>query len=188
MTSSIYTRSGDGGTTSLSDGRRVPKIALRVQAYGTVDEATSWIGAARAFVEDPFLESCLEFVQHRFYNCSSNLATPADSDFAPPEISAEDVSWLEAAIDAFEKRTGPLSHFVVPGGCKDAGLLHVARTVCRRAERRILELAQTEAVNEEVRRFVNRASDFLFAAARYANTVCDAGDVHWNKDQPRPVL
>ena len=188
MSSAIYTRTGDDGSTSLVDGSRVPKTSLRVEAYGSVDEANSWIGAARAFVTDRLLERYLEFVQHRFYNASSSLATPPGSQFVAPSIADEDVIWLEEAIDVFEKRTGALRDFVVPGGSREAGLLHVARTVCRRAERCILELASQEEVDQRVRRFVNRASDFLFAAARYANVVCEASDVHWDKDLPRPGL
>lgn len=184
----IYTRSGDAGTTSLSDGSRVPKTAPRVDAYGTIDEANSWVGAARAFASDELLERCLELVQHRLYNCSSNLATPPGASFTPPGISDDDVRWLEAAIDRFEERTGSLTHFVVPGGSRSAGMLHVARTVCRRAERRMLDLAASEAVDDDVRRFVNRASDFLFAAARYANAVDGPGDVRWAADLPLPPL
>ncbi len=188
MSSTIVTRGGDGGTTSLADGRRVPKTDLRVEAYGTVDEANSWVGAARAFTSDPLLAAALELVQHRLYNCSSNLATPADGALAPTRVSPEDVLWLERAIDRFEERTGPLTRFVVPGGCRDAALLHVARTVVRRAERLVVALAAREPVDPEVRRFLNRTSDFLFAAARYANAACGAGDVLWNKDLLRPEL
>ena len=188
MGSSIYTRTGDAGTTSLVDGSRILKTSLRVEAYGTVDEANSWIGTARAFVADPLLNKILEFVQHRFYNCSSNLATPPQADVSPPRIAPEDVVWLESAIDKLEQATGSLDHFVVPGGCQDAGLLHVARTVVRRAERCIVALAEQDPVDEQVRKFVNRASDLLFAAARYANHVCGAGDVHWDRDLLRPVL
>jgi cob(I)alamin adenosyltransferase len=186
--SKIYTRSGDAGTTSLVDGTRVAKHSARVEAYGALDEANSWLGAARAFAADAFLKQALEFVQHRFYNCSSNLATPAGAEFAPPTIAQADVDWLEQAIDKFEQTSGALDGFVVPGGCTGAGLLHVARTVCRRAERRMLALAENEAVDELVCKFVNRSSDFLFAAARYANAVCGAGDVMWDRDLPRPVL
>lgn len=188
MGSNIYTRTGDGGTTSLVDGSRIPKTSLRVEAYGTLDEANSWIGVARAFVADPLLKTALEFVQHRFYNCSSNLATPPGGDFVPPGIDPADVGWLEAAIDRFEQATGALDHFVVPGGCTDAGLLHVARTVVRRAERCIVALTADEPVDEQVRKFVNRSSDFLFAAARYANHTCGAGDVSWDSQLPRPIL
>jgi cob(I)alamin adenosyltransferase len=184
----IYTRTGDRGTTSLVDGSRVGKDALRVEAYGTVDEANSWVGAARAHTADPLLASCLEFLQHRLYNCSSNLATPPGGEITPPLIAEGDVAWLEQAIDRFEERSGAIGGFVVPGGCPDAGFLHLARTVCRRAERRMVSLAQAEAVDTLVLRFVNRASDFLFAAARYANALACGGDVDWNPTLPRPAL
>jgi cob(I)alamin adenosyltransferase len=188
MKSSIYTRTGDKGQTSLIDGTRVSKDALRVEAYGTVDEANSWIGAARAQCDNPFLESCLQFVQHRFFNCSSNLATPPGAPYTPPRIAPEDIAFLETAIDRFESGTGPLRHFIVPGGGKAAGYLHIARTVCRRAERRLVTLAAREEIDEQVRAFINRASDFLFAAARYANAVENRPDVAWNADLPIPEL
>ena len=188
MGSSIYTRGGDAGTTALLDGSRVSKSALRVEAYGAVDEANSWIGAARAFVSDPLLDQALEFIQHRFYNCSSNLSAPPGTDAAPAGVADADVAWLEQAIDRFEQTSGALDRFVVPGGCRDAGLLHVARTAVRRAERRLVQLAAQEPVDAAVLRFVNRSSDFLFAAARYANAVCGYDDVFWDRDLPRPVL
>ena len=186
MGSTIYTRTGDKGETSLADGRRVRKTSARVEAYGTVDETNSWVGAARAFATDPVLARALEFLQHRFFNCSSNLATPPDGALAPPPIAPADVAFLERAIDRFEETTGPLRNFIVPGGTKAAGLLHVARTVCRRAERRIVALAAEEEVDPLVRQFVNRSSDFLFAAARYANAAERKEDVPWEKDHGRP--
>jgi len=186
MKSSIYTRSGDAGTTSLVDGRRVSKTDARVAAYGTVDEANSWIGAARAFGNDPLLDRVLEFLQHRFYNCSSNIATPPDGDFEPVTVAPADISFLERAIDRFEEATGPLGGFVLPGGERAAGLLHVARTVCRRAERRILVLHADEPVDPVVLKLVNRASDVLFAAARYANHLAGSGDVLWDADLTVP--
>lgn len=188
MGSSIYTRKGDAGKTSLVDGTPVSKDSLRVETYGDVDEANSWIGAARAHCDDALLDRCLEFVQHRFYNCTSNLATPPGAGFTPPGISTADIRFLEGAIDRFEERTGPLRHFVVPGGSRASGMLHLARTVCRRAERRLVSLATHEPVDEQVRAFINRASDFLFAAARYANTVTGVSDVHWNPQLPPPSL
>lgn len=194
MGSNIYTRNGDKGETSLVGGGRIAKVALRVEAYGTVDESTSWVGAARAFTDDALLNKCLAFLQQRLYNCSSNLATHPDSEFKPPAIDAGDIDFLERAIDRFEEQTGSLTNFVVPGGGRTAGLLHVSRTVMRRAERRIVHLAQKEKVDPDVLGFVNRASDFLFAAARYANRIESAGDegpgadVIWNPDLPIPEL
>jgi cob(I)alamin adenosyltransferase len=188
MSSRIYTRTGDKGQTSLLGGGRVPKDAPRVEAYGALDEANSWVGAARAQGQDPLLDRTLELVQHRLYNCSSNLATPPGSEFEPPQIEAEDVAFLEQAIDRFEQETGALTSFVLPGGSALAGALHVARTVCRRAERRMVTLSAEEPVDPLVLKFVNRCSDFLFAAARYANRVQERPDVSWDRALPRPEL
>jgi cob(I)alamin adenosyltransferase len=185
--STIYTRTGDKGSTSLVDGSRVAKDSLRVEAYGTIDEANSWVGRALAGVADPVLSEPLTFLQHRLYNCSSNVAVPPGADgVVPTKISAEDVAYLEACIDRFEQRSGPMKCFVLPGGTEEAGRLHVARTVCRRAERRLMTLGGTEAVDPQVLKFINRASDVLFAAARYANATLGEGDVPWNKDLPEP--
>jgi cob(I)alamin adenosyltransferase len=188
MGSSIYTRTGDRGETSLVDGTRVPKRSDRVEAYGTVDEACSAVGAARAFAEDPLLDRALEFLQHRLYNGSSNLAVPPGATVEPPRVGDDDVAFLESAIDRFEETTGRVDRFVVPGGCRSAALLHVARTVCRRAERRVLRLAAAEPVDPFLVRFLNRASDFLFAAARYANHRHGCGDVAWNRELSPPDL
>jgi len=188
MNSRIYTRTGDGGETALVDGTRVPKDAARVEAYGAIDEANAWVGAARARCVEPLLDRTLELVQHRLYNCSSNLATPPGaSGFSPPTIFEGDLTFLERAIDRFEEASGPVSVFVLPGGTEAAALLHVARTVCRRAERRVVTMRQAgDPVEPLVLKFLNRTSDFLFAAARYANRV--AGDVAWNREIPPPEL
>jgi cob(I)alamin adenosyltransferase len=188
MKSSIYTKTGDKGETSLADGSRVPKTAARVEAYGAVDEASSWIGAARAFGDDPLLDQVLEFLQHRFYNCSSNIATPPAVGSPAATVSDEDVAFLEQAIDRFEERAGAITGFVLPGGSRAASLLHVARTVCRRAERALWMLAAGEPVDRLVLKLVNRSSDLLFAAARYANAVDAGGDVMWDKDLPLPNM
>ena len=193
MGSNIYTRGGDKGTTALANGDRVPKDAARVEAYGTVDEANSWIGAARAALPreseaDRLLEACLNLVQHRLFNCSSNLATPEGSPFQPPRVTQQDVDWLEAAIDRFERDTGPLKAFILPGGSPGASMLQVARTVCRRAERRLVTLSGAEPLDPLVLKFVNRASDFLFAAARFANRAAGTDDVSWSTDTSLPNL
>lgn len=188
MGSSIYTRSGDKGTTSLVNGERISKDSARVEAYGTVDEANSWVGAARTHISDAILDGYLEFFQHRLFNCSSNLATPADPEIEPPTISQSDIDFLEAAIDKFEKSTGPLANFILPGGSKAAGLLHIGRTVCRRAERKVIALAQNEKVDALVRKFVNRGSDFLFATARYANYIEGRADHKWNQHAGIPKI
>ncbi len=188
MGSRLYTRGGDRGTTSLLDGSRVPKDAARLEAYGTLDEACSLVGAARAHVHDDLLDGLLAFFQHRLYNCSSCLAAPPGTPARVRPPAPADVALLEEAIDRFERSTGGLDAFVLPGGSVAAGLLHVARTVCRRAERRLVSLHAAEPVDPDLAAFVNRGSDFLFAAARYAVHLAGAGDVHWDEHLPRPAV
>ena len=188
MGSRIYTRGGDRGTTSLLDGSRVPKDAQRLEAYGTLDELNSCLGAARAIADDPLLDACLHFFQHRIYNCSSTLAAPPGTAPAAPAVTEEDVGWLERAVDRFERDTGPIGFFILPGGCGAAGMLHVARTVCRRAERRLVSLSASEPVDPAIVKFVNRGSDFLFAAARLANHTDGCGDVRWDGEAAPPEL
>jgi cob(I)alamin adenosyltransferase len=185
----IYTRTGDTGETSLVGGSRVAKNSSRVEAYGTVDEANSCVGHARAVLEmgpdDLRLDAMLDFVQHRLFDCSSLLATPADVRVARtggPAIRAEDISQLESWIDELTSAAGEIDHFVLPAGCEEACRLHVARTVVRRAERRVIDLASESPaeVDPAVRTFINRLSDLLFTMARYANHVYGAGDVFWD--------
>ena len=185
---SIYTRTGDRGETSLADGTRARKDSLRVEAYGTIDEANSWVGAARAASDDPLLERVLGLLQHRLYNCSSSVATPPGSRVTAPAVSDDDVAFLERAIDRFEETTGSLDHFVLPGGSPAAAWLHVARTVCRRAERLLVSLSNEGGVDPLVPKLVNRASDLLFAAARYANARAGVNDLSWDPDAPLPDL
>jgi cob(I)alamin adenosyltransferase len=185
----IYTRTGDKGETSLVGGSRVAKNSSRVEAYGTVDEANSCVGHARAVLEigpdDLRLDAMLDFVQHRLFDCSSLLATPADVRAARtggPAIQAEDIARLESWIDELTSAAGEIDHFVLPAGCEEACRLHVARTVVRRAERRVIDLASESPaeVDPAVRTFINRLSDLLFTMARYANHVYGAGDVFWD--------
>lgn len=186
MKSSIYTRKGDKGSTSLFDGTVVPKASARVEAYGTVDEINSWVGAARAFCEDLLLVQTLELLGHRLYNCSSNIAAGTEPGVATVGVTQGDVEFLERAIDRMEEASGAIGGFILPGGTRAAGLLHVARTVCRRAERLIVALSKDEHVDPLVMAFVNRASDLLFAAARYANSLDGGGDVFWDRDLKPP--
>ena len=188
MGASLYTRRGDAGETSLVGGSRVPKNSLRVEAYGALDEANSWVGVARACTAHPVLAEALTFLQHRLFNCSSNLATPPGEGATPPTIATEDVAFLERAIDHFEERSGALTGFILPGGNQCAAFLHVARTVMRRAERRLVSLAAEEQVDPMVKKFINRASDFLFAAARYSNFVQSRSDAYWDKEIAPPAL
>lgn len=185
----IYTRAGDGGQTSLADGTRIAKGSPRVEAYGTVDEANSHVGFARAATADPVLDEVLHFMQQRLFNCSSNLATPAEHRSEhTPVISEDDIAFLESAIDRFMKAAGPLEHFVIPAGGETSSRIHLARTIVRRAERRADALASTEEVDPQVLCFLNRSSDVLFAAARYAAAAQDFGDEQWNPAAPIPAL
>jgi len=185
----IYTRKGDHGQTSLADGARVSKSSVRVDAYGTVDEANSAVGLARAVVTDALLDDVLHFVQQRLFNCSSSLATPEGTATAhTPHIDPADVVVLERAIDVFQARAGELTHFIVEAGSDAACRLHVARAIMRRAERRIVAMMAEEPVDEQVLAFVNRCSDLLFAAARYANALDGSAEELWDQHAPRPTL
>lgn len=184
----IYTRSGDTGDTSLADGSRCSKSHPRVEAYGALDEANSALGHARAATADPDLDATLRFLQHRLFNCSSILASPAEPAEGAPAICAEDVAFLERSVDRLMDAAGPMRHFVVPAGGETASRLHVARAALRRAERRACALAATEEVDPLVLAFVNRGSDLLFAAARYAAAADDNGDEQWDPTAPTPEL
>lgn len=185
---SIYTRRGDEGQTSLADGSRVSKSSPRVEAYGTVDEANSAIGFARAAGPDELLESVLSFSQQRLFNCASRLATPDAGSAGAIAVSAGDIDFLERAIDRFEATSGPIRHFVVESGSELASRLHLARATVRRAERRVVSLAASEHVDAHVLAFVNRLADTLFAAARYANAVAGVAEEAWDASVEPPAL
>ena len=177
----IYTRTGDGGETALGDGSRVPKTAPRVASYGTVDELNATLGLARLHA-DGSLGGDIDRIQNDLFDLGADLATPgADRDAAGRprlRIVAAQVARLEAEIDAMNAGLAPLRSFVLPGGTPLAAGLHLARTVCRRAERLTVALAAAEPVNSEAVRYLNRLSDWLFVAARAANQG-GAGDVLW---------
>lgn len=165
----IYTRAGDAGETSLGDGARVPKSSLRIEAFGTVDELNSFIGVLLATgVPDEF-RPWLEQIQNELFDLGADLSVPADDERERLRISAEQVVRLEELCDLVNERLAPLKSFVLPGGTEAAAILHVARTVCRRAERATVALAEEAAVNPAVLAYLNRLSDFLFILARAAN-------------------
>ncbi len=175
----IYTRTGDGGETSLSDGRRVKKQTLRVAAYGTVDEANAAIGLAKLNAEGE-VDAALAQLQNDLFDLGADLATPEGGKH--PEralrILPTQVARLEQEIDAINARLKPLDSFVLPGGTPCAAHLHLARTVVRRAERLVAALAAAEAINPEALKYLNRLSDLLFVLSRHAND--DGGrDVLW---------
>jgi cob(I)alamin adenosyltransferase len=175
----IYTRTGDDGTTGLWGGLRVPKDSLRVQAYGTVDECNAVLGVARASGLDPELDILIAGIQDQLFVVGADLATPGESATIP-RIGSDEVLALEEAIDSLETRLAPLRQFILPGGNPAAAQLHFARTVCRRAERWTISLANEEPMNEQVLKYLNRLSDFLFTAARAANAHAGIADIPWN--------
>jgi len=178
----IYTRTGDAGQTALGDGSRVPKTAPRVESYGTVDELNAVLGLARLHAGEA-AGAGLARVQNDLFDLGGDLATPDfdnDAQAARPRLRvvAAQVARLEAEIDAMNADLSPLRSFVLPGGTALAAHLHLARTVCRRAERATVGLAAAEPVNPEAVRYLNRLSDWLFVAARVANDG-GASDVLW---------
>ncbi len=175
----IYTRTGDTGETALGSGKRVQKFDARIEAYGTVDETNSCVGVARLHVEGE-LDGMLARVQNDLFDLGADLCVPDDGgEVAAKALRIIDaqVDRLEREIDAMNEKLQPLRSFVLPGGTAAAAHLHVARTVCRRAERLIVKLAQSEPVGAAAVKYSNRLSDFLFVAARYANL--SRGDVLW---------
>lgn len=164
----IYTRTGDGGETGLFSGVRVGKDAARVEAYGAVDEANSFIGLLRAEGLDADVDAILRQVQSDLFTLGADLATPPDGRKAEtvPRISADHVTTLERAIDALDAQLPTLRSFILPTGSRAAALAHVARTVVRRAERRTVALSRAEAVSQDAIRYLNRLSDLLFVVAR----------------------
>lgn len=167
----IYTRSGDNGETSLIYGRRVPKDSLRVETYGTFDEVNSVIGVAVALMPEEGsadLRQACQRLQRDLFDLGRDLATPEDKRDGF-YVSKADVDVLEKLIDTFDEQTPPLRQFVLPGGSPAGAAFHQARTVARRAERRVVELEKREAVQPWVRKYLNRLSDLLFVMARLIN-------------------
>ena len=181
MSTKIYTKTGDDGTTGLFGGGRVPKDSARIEAYGTVDELNSTIGLARTSCEHLELTSLLESIQQNLFVLGADLATPIEtrSDYEVPRIEPRDVTALERAIDEHDAQLPSLKRFILPGGSELAARLHLARTVCRRAERALVALRRREAIGQHDLIFLNRLSDLLFVLARRANQLAGVGDVEW---------
>ncbi len=184
----IYTKTGDGGETGLFGGPRVRKSDPRVEAYGEVDELNAAVGAARAAAPapDPELDAHLARIQDDLFRVGAELATPhgAKARAAIPPLDARRAERLEQAIDGWDAVLPPLHAFVLPGGTPAAAALHVARCVCRRAERRVVALAGAEAVEPATLAYLNRLSDFLFVAARLENHRSGRGDTPWDPARP----
>ncbi len=176
----IYTRTGDEGQTSLFAGGRTSKDTARLHAYGTIDELNSVLGLAVAQGLSEDVESKVNAIQSELFVIGADLATPLKAE-APwiTRASEEQVTRLEREIDAMDDRLPPLKNFILPGGTPGAAALHVARTVCRRAERWVVALAGEENVNESTLHYVNRLSDWLFIAARYENMLAGREESIW---------
>jgi len=184
----IYTRTGDDGTTALGSGERRPKYDLRVAAYGTVDETNAAIGVARLHLKDmPQLDTMLGLIQNDLFDLGADLSVPAREGKAERlRVVPSQIERLEKDIDSLNAALAPLTSFILPGGTPAAAHLHLARTICRRAERIMVELAgnPAEPVSAAAIQYINRLSDFLFVASRAANHN-GVGDVLWVPGQNR---
>lgn len=178
--SKIYTRTGDDGTTGLGDGSRTQKDSLRVEAYGTVDELNSTIGMLIATIEDESLSSMLLDIQHDLFDLGGELCMPEMS-----LIKDHHTTRVEKELDRLNADLPPLKDFILPGGSLAAAQAHLARTICRRAERRVITLARQEPVNDVVIHYLNRLSDLLFVTARTVARQSGAGEVLWEHNRDR---
>lgn len=184
MPARIYTRRGDAGETGLFGGQRVRKDDLRVEACGAVDELNSLLGVASAHTEDPDFTRLFARLQSDLFALGADLATPAEAGkqhgrVTIARVGPERAATLETEIDRLEAELEPLTRFILPGGALPAAALHLARAVCRRAERRCVSLARAAAINPEIVRYLNRLSDLLFVMARAANRRHGVPDVTW---------
>ncbi len=176
----IYTKTGDKGDTSLFGGQRVPKDALRIEAYGTVDELNSVLGIVRADNKEKEIDEILEQVQNELFVLGADLATPRSSNAKQiRRVEPKDAVRLERVIDKLDAELKPLRAFILPGGSPVAARLHFARTVCRRAERAVVRLSRNEDIGEAVTIYLNRLSDLLFVLARYANHCAGVAETKW---------
>ncbi len=181
----IYTKTGDKGETGLFGGGRVPKNSPRIDTYGTIDELNSFIGLAAAEVETEEIKELLIKIQSRLFTVGSDLATPLTEKNEKPGIARVPEDFyvdLENAIDNIEEKLEPLKNFILPGGSKGAALLHICRSVSRRAERKAVALKNSEKINNNIIIFLNRLSDLFFVLARYENASLKVPDTIWNKD------
>jgi cob(I)alamin adenosyltransferase len=174
----VYTRAGDKGETSLVGGARVSKASLRVEAYGEVDELNSVIGLARARTQDQEISETLGVIQNDLFTLGADLASPSEIDV--PRIDASFVERIEEWADRFLEQIKPLREFVLPGGSEAGATLHLARTVARRAERRVVALSENEQLNPETIAYLNRLSDLLFIIARVVNHRADVQETMTN--------
>jgi cob(I)alamin adenosyltransferase len=177
----IYTRTGDKGQTSLIGGTRVPKFHPRIEAYGTIDELNSYIGLVRDHLEDEHLRAILLEIQDRLFTAESLIARDPDAEvkIKLPQLEDQDITLLEKEIDRMNENLPDLTSFILPGGHPVVSYCHVARCVCRRAERHTIRLAQVQPVEEIAIRYLNRLSDYLFVLARQTGKDFGANEIPW---------
>jgi len=179
MANKIYTKTGDDGTTGLFGGARLPKDHIRIEAYGTVDELNSVIGWLMSTFKDQETDQLLQTIQSRLFTVGSNLASQPGKDMITPDLLEDDVHLIEAAIDKMQDTLPPLKHFIMPGGSPSVSAAHLARTVCRRAERRCVTLGQTSEVDPIIILYLNRLSDFFFVLARWLGAKEGVEEIKW---------
>jgi len=176
----IYTKSGDKGTTALLGGTRVPKNHIRIETYGTIDELNSYMGYIACAVLETKSQETIKLIQDRLFTIGSHLATdPSKTNVKVPDLFEHDIILLETEMDRLNETLPELKFFILPGGNKDAAFTHIARCVCRRAERLINELHQHEPVEELILKYVNRLSDYLFMMARWIAQEQNSEEIKW---------
>jgi len=182
MSFKIYTKTGDKGKTSLFGGKRVPKDHLRIEAYGTIDELNSFIGLLRDTIENEDLKFELFKIQNRLFDLGSYLATPGKKVTDPPPVPGTFINKIENWIDAKDSKLSPLTNFILPGGHKCISQAHICRTVCRRAERRVVTLSGETEIHPLTVKFLNRLSDYFFILGREIAHLNKVEEVLWIKD------
>lgn len=178
--SKIYTKTGDKGMTSLVGGTRISKDHLKIETYGTVDELNSWIGVLRDSPENASRKDILKEIQDRLFTLGADLAAePEQTKRKIPDLFESDIELLEREMDKMNEEIPPLKAFVLPGGHQSVSFAHVARTVCRRAERHVIRLSKEEEVNPVIIRYLNRLSDYLFVVSRKITQELQSEEVAW---------
>ncbi len=176
----IYTKTGDKGSTSLFGGKRVSKDDIRIEAYGTVDELNSFVGLLHSVVEIDIVKKELIYIQSRLFDCGAILATDPGKDIVASKMEEKDYEILEKSIDRCNEELSPLQSFILPSGSNAVSIAHICRTVCRRAERRVISLQKTSVqLDEKIIVFLNRLSDYFFVLARYISLKSNVEEVKW---------
>lgn len=179
MAFKIYTKTGDKGETGLFGGKRLPKYHLRIEAYGTVDELNAHLGLVRDSLADEATRDFLKEIQDRLFTIGANLASDPDKAMSTPDLLDTDIEALEQQMDQMDEHLPPLKNFILPGGHPSVSYCHIARTVCRRAERQVVALAANEPVEEILLRYLNRLSDYLFVLSRKMAQDLGVEEVSW---------